>query len=83
MIECTYSFEGMTLVLVLDPRNPEYNAFTVKAAPSGDSTFLKFGGTHSCALITYIGSKPGEVANVFISQRTGDVLTEHDMACAK
>lgn len=85
VVECTYKFNGIVLGLVLDPREPQTNVFYVKSAPSpGSRTFLKFGGLHACAMISHAGKDPGEVAFVFISPKTGDVLTDWKVpACAK
>lgn len=81
--ECSYSFAGIRLRLVLDPRDPQSNVFLVESGPAGKDTFLKFGGVHTCAIISHYG-RAGEMAHVFISPRSGDVYMSWDVpACAK
>jgi hypothetical protein len=82
-LECSYSFNGIRVSLVMEPSNPTSNTFLVKSGPTDEDTFLKFGGMHSCAIISHYG-KHGEMAHVFISPKDGDVYTRWDVAaCAK
>jgi len=81
--ECEYEFEGIKLSLVLDPGNPDDNAFVVRSAPRGRNTWLKFGGRHRCAIISHHGNTAGEMALVFISPRDGDIYSEWNVPACK
>jgi hypothetical protein len=81
--ECHYEFNGIKLTLVLTPRTPEENAFSVISGPTSPRTWLKFGGLHRCAIIAHHGDKLGEWAYVFISPRDGDVYIDWDVPACK
>jgi hypothetical protein len=64
----------------MDTRQPEENAFSVQAGPADEQVFLRFGGKHRCATISY--ASPEGPAFAFISPKDGDVYTAWDLpAC--
>ncbi len=83
--ECTYRFRGLRLLLVMDAADPAANSFTVLSVPVDSPTIrLGFGGHHSCAMIRHYGKRASEAAVVFISPRTGEVVSTWSVpACAK